>query len=194
MVEETKLEVSILITVYNHEKYLKQCLDSILSQKTNFLFEVVIGEDCSPDKSREIVIDYAKKEVYAGRIKDSLGEFSQLPVFKQGESVIEPDSIRFNFDNQKALVWNSKTEQSGGTIISEKTKKENDSVYFISRGKYIVKWQLMAGCFAMITMFPVLILNANGFRYNISRRLQKKMEQIGVAEVEKQPALNYLFV
>ena len=44
----------------------------------------------------------------------------------------------------------------------------------ISRGKYIVKWQLMAGCFAMITMFPVLILNANGFRYNISRRLQKK--------------------
>ena len=83
-----------------------------------------------------IVIDYAKKEVYAGRIKDSLGEYSQLPVFKQGESIIEPDSIRFNFDNQKALVWNSKTEQSGGTIISEKTKKENDSVYFISRGKF----------------------------------------------------------
>ena len=83
-----------------------------------------------------IVIDYAKKEVYAGRIKDSLGEFTQLPVFKQGENVIEPDSIRFNFNTKKALVWNSKTEQSGGTIISELSKKENDSVYFISRGKF----------------------------------------------------------
>ena len=83
-----------------------------------------------------IVIDYVKNEVYAGRIKDSLGEYSQAPVFKQGRDIIEPDSIRFNFDTQKALVWNSKTEQSGGTIIADLTKKENDSVYFIKRGKF----------------------------------------------------------
>lgn len=83
-----------------------------------------------------IVIDYVKNEVYAGRIKDSLGEYTQLPVFKQGQNVIEPDSIRFNFDTKKALIWNSKSEQQGGTIISERSKKENDSVYFISRGKF----------------------------------------------------------
>ncbi|MBT8253879.1 MAG: LPS-assembly protein LptD [Bacteroidia bacterium] len=83
-----------------------------------------------------IVIDYEKNEIYAGRIKDTLGEYSQRPVFTQGKDVIEPDSIRFNFDTKRALVWNSKTEQQGGTIIAEKTKKENDSVYFISRGRY----------------------------------------------------------
>jgi glycosyltransferase involved in cell wall biosynthesis len=54
-------KVSILITVYNHEKYIRQCLDSILGQKTNFNFEVVIGEDCSPDNSRAILIEYAQK-------------------------------------------------------------------------------------------------------------------------------------
>lgn len=83
-----------------------------------------------------IVIDYEKNEVYAGRLKDSLGNYTQKPVFKQGSDVVEPDSIRFNFDTQKALIFNSRTEQSGGYIIAETTKKENDSVYFIDRGKF----------------------------------------------------------
>ena len=83
-----------------------------------------------------IVIDYAKNEVYAGRLKDTLGNYSQAPVFKQGSDVVEPDSIRFNFDTQKALIFNSRTEQSGGYIIADLTKKENDSVYFIKRGKF----------------------------------------------------------
>lgn len=83
-----------------------------------------------------IVIDYANNEVFAGRLKDTLGNYSQHPIFKQGSDIIEPDSIRFNFDTKRALVWNSKTEQSGGTIIAELTKKENDSVYFIQRGRF----------------------------------------------------------
>ncbi|MCO4821734.1 MAG: LPS-assembly protein LptD [Flavobacteriaceae bacterium] len=83
-----------------------------------------------------IVIDNKTNEVYAGRLKDSLGNYSQAPVFTQGADVVEPDSIRFNFDTEKAVIWNSRTEQSGGYIISEKTKKENDSVYFVSRAKF----------------------------------------------------------
>lgn len=86
-------------------------------------------------KSGIIVIDYSKNLVYAGRIKDSTG-YSQKPVFKQGANVIEPDSIIFNTETKKALIYNSVTEQSGGTIIAEKTKKENDSVYFINKGKF----------------------------------------------------------
>ncbi|MBP8157871.1 MAG: LPS-assembly protein LptD, partial [Flavobacterium sp.] len=62
-------------------------------------------------KSGIIVIDYQKNEVYAGRIKDSTGKYTQLPVFKQGNNVVEPDSIRFNFKTKKALVWNSRSQQ-----------------------------------------------------------------------------------
>ncbi|WP_299367127.1 putative LPS assembly protein LptD [Winogradskyella sp.] len=82
-----------------------------------------------------IVIDYSKNLVYAGRLKDSTG-YSQKPVFTQGANVIEPDSIIFNTDSRKALIFNSVTEQSGGTVLAERTKRENDSVYFISRGKF----------------------------------------------------------
>ena len=83
-----------------------------------------------------IVIDYSKNEVYAGRIKDSLGNYSQNPVFKQGADVVEPDSIRFNIETEKALIFNSRTEQSGGFIDAELTKKMNDSVYFIRNAKF----------------------------------------------------------
>ncbi len=95
-------------------------------------------------KAGIIIMDYIKNEVYAGRIKDSLGNYSQHPFFKQGTQEVRPDSIRFNFDTQKALIWNSRTEQQAGLgdlgsdsmkVYAEITKKENDSVYFLSEGK-----------------------------------------------------------
>ena len=86
-------------------------------------------------KAGVIVIDYNKNLVYAGRLKDSTG-YSQRPVFKQGANVIEPDSIIFNTDSKKALVFNSRTEQGGFKVYSPLTKKENDSVYFMKNGRF----------------------------------------------------------
>ncbi|REE25661.1 hypothetical protein DFQ09_102252 [Winogradskyella pacifica] len=86
-------------------------------------------------KAGVIVIDYSKNLVYAGRLKDSTG-YSQRPVFKQGDNVIEPDSIVFNTETKKALVFNSRTEQQGFKVYSPLTKKENDSVYFMQNGRF----------------------------------------------------------
>lgn len=86
-------------------------------------------------KAGIIVLDYSKNEVYAGRIKDSTGKYTQLPNFKQGANVVEPDSIRFNFKTKKALVWNSRTKQGEMNIIAAVSKKENDSVYFMKNAK-----------------------------------------------------------
>lgn len=87
-------------------------------------------------KSGIIVIDYNKNEVYAGRIKDSTGAYTQRPVFKQGNNVVEPDSIRFNYKTKKALVWNSRTDQGEFKVKAEVTKKENDSVYFMKNARF----------------------------------------------------------
>lgn len=86
-------------------------------------------------KSGIIVLDYEKSEVYAGRIKDTAGNYTQYPVFKQGSNVIEPDSIRFNFKTKKALVWNSRTSQGEMNIKAEISKRENDSVYFMKNAR-----------------------------------------------------------
>ena len=86
-------------------------------------------------KSGIIVLDYEKNEVYAGRLKDSLGNYTQYPIFKQGNNIIEPDSIRFNFKTKKTLVWNSRTQQGELNIKAEVSKRENDSVYFLKNAR-----------------------------------------------------------
>lgn len=54
-----EIDISVITPVYNHEKYLRQCLDSILAQDFTGTMEIVIGEDCSTDGSRAIVEEYA---------------------------------------------------------------------------------------------------------------------------------------
>ena len=64
---ESQIAVSVICLVYNHGKFLKKCLDNILSQKTTFNFEVIINDDASTDNSCEIIKEYERK--YKGKIK-----------------------------------------------------------------------------------------------------------------------------
>ena len=82
-----------------------------------------------------IVLDYKENIVTAGRIDDGEGNLIQFPTFIQGDNIVNPDSIKYNFDNQKALIWNSKSEENGMNILSSLTRKQNDSVYFLKDGK-----------------------------------------------------------
>ena len=82
-----------------------------------------------------IVIDNNTSLVYAGRVKDSTG-YSQKPVFSQGGNIIEPDSIIFNKDTKKAIIFNSKTEDSGLNIYAPITKRENDSTIFMQDARF----------------------------------------------------------
>jgi glycosyltransferase involved in cell wall biosynthesis len=50
--------VSVLILTYNHEKYIAQAIKSVVNQNTNFNYEVLIGEDCSTDRTLEIIMPY----------------------------------------------------------------------------------------------------------------------------------------
>lgn len=66
--EPNNICVSVIMLAYNHGKYIRQALDSVFMQKTNFEFEVIVGEDCSPhpDQSREILLEY--KKIYGDRL------------------------------------------------------------------------------------------------------------------------------
>lgn len=83
-----------------------------------------------------IIVDNNRNEVYAYGIPDSLGAYSQRPIFTQGQNTVEPDSIRFNFNSQKALVFNSRTMEGEFRVQAETTKRENDSVYFMQNVRF----------------------------------------------------------
>ncbi len=52
--------VSVNMITYNHEPFISRAIEGILNQKVNFPIELVIGEDCSTDRTREIVFNYQK--------------------------------------------------------------------------------------------------------------------------------------
>lgn len=58
---DCEIKVSICCLVYNHEKYLRKCLDSLLMQKTTFMFEILIHDDASTDNSSDIIREYEKR-------------------------------------------------------------------------------------------------------------------------------------
>jgi glycosyltransferase involved in cell wall biosynthesis len=54
-------EVSIALTTYNHEAFIAECLDSILTQEVDFVYEIIIGEDLSKDNTQKIIYQYLDK-------------------------------------------------------------------------------------------------------------------------------------
>jgi len=60
-------KVSVCVITYNQEKYIRQCLHSIVNQETDFDFEVIVGDDCSTDGTLPIVQEF--EERYPGIVK-----------------------------------------------------------------------------------------------------------------------------
>ena len=60
-------KVSIMLITYNHEKYIAQALESVLMQETEYDYEINVIEDCSTDKTQEVVARYVEK--YPGIVK-----------------------------------------------------------------------------------------------------------------------------
>jgi hypothetical protein len=82
-----------------------------------------------------IEIDNNTNIITAKGIKDSIGSYSQRPIFKQGSEESTQDTIKFNIKTEKAKIWGLRTEQQGIIIRGEVSKKHNDSVVFIENIK-----------------------------------------------------------
>lgn len=91
--KETPL-VSIRCTVYNHEPFLRQCLDGFVMQQTTFPFEAIVHDDASTDGSAAIIREYAEK--YPEIIKPIFeieNQYSKRnPINKIMDAAMHPDS------------------------------------------------------------------------------------------------------
>lgn len=55
------IDIDIIMLAYNHEKYIKQAIESVLQQRTKYRYRILIGEDASTDNTRQIVTEYYEK-------------------------------------------------------------------------------------------------------------------------------------
>ena len=58
--------VTVICATYNHENYIEDALSGFVSQVTSFPFQVLVGDDCSSDRTPEIILKYAQS--YPGKI------------------------------------------------------------------------------------------------------------------------------
>ena len=70
LTKQTIPAISVIIPMYNTEKYIGECLDSILAQ-TFTDYEVIVVDNCSTDNSAKIVESYAQKFIWGGGRKTS---------------------------------------------------------------------------------------------------------------------------
>ncbi len=87
-------------------------------------------------KADYIVLDLAKKEVYAEGLPDSTGAIVGNPVFKQGDEQFESKNMRYNFETQKGIITDVKTTQGDGFVHSELSKKIGKDEFLLVKGKY----------------------------------------------------------
>ena len=83
---KNNITVSVCMITYNHEQFISQAIEGILMQKTDFPIELIIGEDCSTDSTRQICTEYQEK--YPDKInlqlrKNNLGFYQNWAVTLQ---------------------------------------------------------------------------------------------------------------
>jgi len=84
--------VSIQMVTYNHEAFIRKSIESILNQQTNFKYKIIIGEDCSQDKTALIVREYAEK--YSDRILTFINNIN-LGIFKNANQIREASQGKY---------------------------------------------------------------------------------------------------
>ena len=128
--------ISVIIPMYNAEKYLRECLDSLLNQ-TFQDFEVIVVDDCSTDNSNAIVNEYAPK--FGGRLKrtktdKNSGGGGYIPrnvglTLSHGEYVYFLDADDFILGSALETLYNAARENDADVVYSSvyyDMRKAND--------------------------------------------------------------------
>ncbi|OFY24107.1 MAG: hypothetical protein A2W98_14185 [Bacteroidetes bacterium GWF2_33_38] len=87
-------------------------------------------------KAEYIELDLSNSTVYAIGVPDSTGKKIGSPSFKEGKEEFKSDNMKYNYRTKRGLINGVITEQSGGYLHSERTKKQANEEIHIKRGKY----------------------------------------------------------
>lgn len=83
-----------------------------------------------------IELDLESKQIYAEGLRDSTGKMESKPIFKQGSEEYESETMRYNFETEKAFITKVITKQGEGLILSDRTKKVGKDVFITEKAKY----------------------------------------------------------
>ena len=148
MDNEQSIMVSVICTAYNHEKYIRQALDSILMQRVGFQYEILVGDDASTDSTQEILKEYASA-VKAG------GWDTVARAIKASDQLLE-DTLALKEEAVAQGIEEAHMETSHLTYNDENALAYTLSLaYYTARQKYTLIREFPAGKgFADLVFLP----------------------------------------
>ena len=134
------IKVSIIVPVYNVEKYLKKCLDSLINQTLKEI-EIIIVNDGSPDNSQKIIDDYKEKypQKIASFIKENGGQGEARNYglkYAKGEYISFVDSDDWLSENALESMYIKAKENNSDVVICDMIDHYSDHEIYHNCTKY----------------------------------------------------------
>jgi glycosyltransferase involved in cell wall biosynthesis len=124
------MKVSVIVPVYNTEKYLQDCLDSLVNQTFKEL-EIIIVNDGSPDNSEKIIKKYVDRYPFIKAYKKKNGGLSSARNYgiekAQGEYIVFIDSDDYVENNMIEQLYNSMIKNHSDIVVCEFNYVFNDT-------------------------------------------------------------------
>ena len=134
------MDVSIIIPVYNTEKYLKQCLESLINQKTEFKYEIICVNDGSTDNSEKILEQFSEdiQHIY---IKNSgPGAARNLAIQKaKGQYLLFVDSDDYVSENFVQRMTEEAIQNNADVVICNFYRFKTDNLELEKVNKQFIK-------------------------------------------------------
>lgn len=160
--------VSIIVTAFNLEKYISECLDSIINQ-TYKNIEIIVVEDCSSDNTLNIIKEYASKDNRIILIENEknvgAGMGRRIGIKKaKGEYILCFDGDDWMSDNYIELMINTAKRTNSDIVCTncqyiENGKIVKDGVDIFKKHKELIVDNKNAQCFQMLMENPVTYQN-----------------------------------
>lgn len=157
------IKVSVICLAYNHEKYIRDALESFIMQKTSFCYEVLVHDDASTDDTAKIIKEYEEKypEIIKGiyqtenqhskkiRISDTFlipraqGKYA---AFCEGDDFwISPDKLQMQYDYMEAHPECSLCISNAKMIEASSGKEKNSILHPVKEGRIVSTEEVIAG-------------------------------------------------
>lgn len=149
-------EVSICVICYNQEKYLGNLIDSILSQKLNFNFEIIIGDDFSSDNSKCLIEDYMQRYpdiIFSIFNRENLGVIENIKaVYKKarGKYICHLDGDDYALPTKLQKQFDILEKKQDCSICSHSMKFVNEN------GEYVKTWSHSEGKYSLDDLYENL--------------------------------------
>lgn len=181
MVTEENFLISIVVPVYNAEKYLEQCLNSIQNQ-TYKNFEVILVNDGSMDHSESICMDFVKVDTRFKYFTKENGGASSARNFGldnvTGDYITFIDADDWVDENHLEVLINNIKENNSDMAVSSIKKFDNVSNFefrvYSKQEKYLLNYNKL-NREEFLVILPKLIHASNSYKIAVSKLFKKEL-------------------